>query len=197
MDDASRVIDPAPEPLRGRRRPSSRLRLAIAGVAMAVAVSSAGMSVWWVGFAQPDSFETADAVVVHAGQRHRLQRGLELVDQGVAPLLVLLHGLEVYEDADRLCRPQGGYDVICPTPERGRTIGEAAEINRLADELGWESAVVVTSDYHLRRARYIDRKCTDIEIHADVARRHNPRPRRRSIVQEVVSMTLAFVEPCG
>jgi hypothetical protein len=152
---------------------------------------------WWVISAQSDQFTEADAVVVHAGQRHRLRHALDLMDEGVAPLLVLLFAEDGYgDDAEELCGGGEGYQVLCAEPERRDTVGEAIEIGRLADELNWESAVVVTSGYHLRRALYLDRSCTDITIYGEAVRFSMRPTTLRSTVQEMVAMPMAVAEAC-
>ncbi|MGI8666102.1 MAG: YdcF family protein [Jatrophihabitans sp.] len=58
------------------------------------------------------------------------------------------------------CRNQNpGYQVICFQPEPSTTQGEAREIGRLARERGWTSIMVVTSKYHISRARLILGRC--------------------------------------
>ena len=70
----------------------------------------------------------ADAVVVLAGSKHeRLDRGLELVRQDVAPVLVISDGFDPRQPrANRLCREGGdGFSVTCFTPDPDSTRGEA------------------------------------------------------------------------
>jgi len=51
------------------------------------------------------------------------------------------------------------YQVICFRPDPATTRGEAEEIGRLAREHGWHSVLVVTSKYHVSRARLIVGRC--------------------------------------
>jgi uncharacterized SAM-binding protein YcdF (DUF218 family) len=58
------------------------------------------------------------------------------------------------------CRNQNpGYQVICFQPNPRTTQGEAREIARLARAHHWKSIIVVTSTYHISRARMIIQRC--------------------------------------
>lgn len=58
------------------------------------------------------------------------------------------------------CRNQDpAFQVICFSPEPATTQGEAEEIGRLARQHGWKSVIVVTSKYHISRARLIVERC--------------------------------------
>ncbi len=133
-----------------------RLPLLVLGLTSFVAV--AGASVFLFILYDDDEVTMADAVVVLAGSRFRLPVGLRLVDRGVAPVLVISDGLDPRSpSANRLCREQAL--VLCPKPEPYSTRGEARLVARLARERGWESIVVVTSRFHLLRARVLFERC--------------------------------------
>lgn len=51
------------------------------------------------------------------------------------------------------------YQVVCFRPDPATTRGEAEELGRLARERGWHSVLVVTSKYHVSRARLIVSRC--------------------------------------
>ncbi|MGI9113085.1 MAG: YdcF family protein [Gaiellaceae bacterium] len=105
-----------------------------------------------------DAVTTADAVVVLAGSKFRLPVGLELVERAVAPVLVISDGLDRRSPrANRLCRERAL--VLCPKPDPYSTRGEAQLIARLATERGWNSIVVVSSRFHLFRARILIQRC--------------------------------------
>jgi uncharacterized SAM-binding protein YcdF (DUF218 family) len=58
------------------------------------------------------------------------------------------------------CRNQNPqYQVICFRPSPATTRGEAEEIGRLAAQHHWKSILVVTSKYHVSRARMIVQRC--------------------------------------
>jgi len=105
-----------------------------------------------------DEVTTADAVVVLAGSRFRLPVGLELVARGVAPVLVISDGLDPRSPAaNRICNERA--QVLCPKPDPYSTRGEARLVARLARERGWDSIVVVSSRFHLFRARILFERC--------------------------------------
>jgi uncharacterized SAM-binding protein YcdF (DUF218 family) len=71
------------------------------------------------------------------------------VRAGVAPVFVVFNA-----DGSALDVP-GADEVIAVRPDPYNTRGEAAIAARLARERHWRSLVVVTSSYHVARARFI------------------------------------------
>ena len=111
----------------------------------------------------------ADAVVVLAGSKHeRLDRGLELVRDGVAPTLVISDGFDPRQPrANRLCSDGGdGFDVACFTPDPDSTRGEARAVGELARKRGWQRVLLVTSRFHVTRARMLFDRCLDADVDA-------------------------------
>ena len=102
-----------------------------------------------------------DALVVHAGGRgERLNSALALMDNGAAPVMVIMNGNDpLWPDAFALCNRSNPYIVLCPTPQPDNTVGEASTLGDLIDEQNWRTVVVVTSDYHLRRTMILDGRC--------------------------------------
>ena len=117
----------------------------------------------WVAQEPSVAAPQGDAVIVHAGHVDRVRHAVELMEDGAAPTLVVMLGRESPASAD-LCDRTAPYEVVCPSPPLRTTIGEARELARLADARDWSSVVAVTSDYHLRRATYLDAKCTGIDV---------------------------------
>lgn len=112
---------------------------------------------------------TADAVVVLAGSKHeRLDRGLELVRDGVARTLVISDGFDPRQpQANRLCREGGdGFGVACFTPDPDSTRGEARAVAELARKHGWRRVLLVTSRFHVTRARMLFDRCLDADVDA-------------------------------
>jgi uncharacterized SAM-binding protein YcdF (DUF218 family) len=109
-----------------------------------------------------------DAVVVLAGASgERLPAGLELMEQDIAPVLVLSStGSPGNVHSDRLCdhRLDAPYRLICFAPEVHTTRGEARSIARLAKDNGWDRVAVVTSRYHVARASIYLAQCTTKEV---------------------------------
>ena len=109
-----------------------------------------------------DRVAKADAVLALAGENQRLPIALELVERGVAPVLVISDGLDPrWTQANRLCRFGDPARIVCLRPEPYSTRGEARLAGRLARERGWDSLVVVTSRFHLFRARALFERCFD------------------------------------
>ena len=113
-------------------------------------------------FPPEDNPRHADAVVVLSGSHDRLPKGLELVRRGVAPVLVISDGAVAgWPVANRLCRGGASFRVICFHPSPYSTRGEARFVARLMRRRGWRRVVVVTSRYHVLRARMDFRRCVD------------------------------------
>ncbi len=112
-----------------------------------------------------DPVRKSDAVVVIAGGPLRLKKGIELAEQGIAPLLIVSDpsGKWAYnEEAPHLCDGHGRkrpFEVVCFDPSPESTQGEARFVRRIAVERHLRSIVVVTSYFHVTRARIEMRRC--------------------------------------
>jgi len=95
----------------------------------------------------------ADAIVVLGGRENRVPVGLRLYEESVAPVLLVFNATGAGDD-----------DHIYERPDPYTTRGEARAIARLAREHGWQSVVVVTSGYHVPRARLIVQRAFDGEV---------------------------------
>ena len=94
------------------------------------------------------------------GGEERLDTGLRLMRNGVAPVLLISDGeRQGWEEANALCKGGAAFQVVCFKPVPGRTQGEAREVARIAGERGWKDVVVVTSDYHAVRAGWLFGRC--------------------------------------
>jgi uncharacterized SAM-binding protein YcdF (DUF218 family) len=107
--------------------------------------------------------ERADAVFVLAGGRSRLPVAQGLIATGAARTLVVSEaGAGDDPGRRRLCagpRPKR-YTLVCARAEPYSTRGEARLLARLVQERKWSSVIVVSSHYHLFRARLLLRRCT-------------------------------------
>jgi uncharacterized SAM-binding protein YcdF (DUF218 family) len=135
-------------------------------VVLLVAAWAAGVA-RFVLWPVQDEPRRADAVVVLAGDHLRLGKALELMTRRVAPTLVISDGLaRGWRQANRLCR--GGADarfrVLCFRPDPYSTRGEARAVARMAAARGWRSVLVVTSTYHVTRARLLFDRCTGARV---------------------------------
>jgi uncharacterized SAM-binding protein YcdF (DUF218 family) len=97
----------------------------------------------------------ADAVVVLSGTSQRLVVGERLVRQGYAPLLVVSRSTHPKPAERRAC--QDG--ALCFRADPFSTRGEARAIARLAAAHHWRLVDVVTSQFHIFRARIVIRRC--------------------------------------
>ncbi|MGD0167336.1 MAG: YdcF family protein [Gaiellaceae bacterium] len=114
-------------------------------------------------FPRQDHPSRASAIVVLGGDaRHRLPLGLRLAGAGVAPLLVVSDGARSdWAPARALCAhpDHHSFKVVCFRPEPYSTRGEAREMKRMAAARHWRSLLVVTSTYHVFRARLLFGRC--------------------------------------
>ena len=133
--------------------------------AILAALLAAWVVVSVVLFVRPreDDPARADAVIVLAGAHSRLDTGVALVRRGVAPLLVISDGNQPgWRRANRLCFGRSRLAVRCFDPDPFSTHGEAQTIARLVRRNGWRRIVVVTSTYHVTRARMLLRRCVPV-----------------------------------
>ena len=108
-----------------------------------------------------DTPRRSDVIVVLAGETDRRPaRGFELLDQGYAPRLILdvTADARVYqwtqpELAEKYIqgRPEKQAITLCAIHELS-TKGEASEAGRCLESIGGTRVLLVTSDYHTRRA---------------------------------------------
>ncbi len=113
------------------------------------------------GFLVVNNLQRADVIVVLAGETFRRpNRGLELLSQNYAPRMLLdvpavemIYGQNAVELAQRYVQqlPQSQSVTVCPVVGVS-TKAETHDVARCADRLGVHSILVVTSDYHTRRA---------------------------------------------
>jgi hypothetical protein len=116
----------------------------------------------------------ADAVVVLGPPdvNGRLDAARALLDQHVADTLVIsLNSPKQWRARDLCAQPPAGWDVSCFHADPATTRGEAEQVQRLARQHGWKSIIVVTSTYHVSRARMIFKRCFDGQL-SFVAARH-------------------------
>lgn len=98
----------------------------------------------------------ADAIVVLTGGRGRIDEGLVLLRRGRAKLLIL-SGVHQDSDLDSifLKRVNSVESSKIVLEKRSRsTFENALEVRRLMAENGFTSMVLITSGYHMKRARY-------------------------------------------
>jgi hypothetical protein len=108
-----------------------------------------------------DQPRKSDVIVVLAGETERRpQRGLELLDQGLARRLILdvpansrIYQWNQLELAQKYVQslPQAVAITVCPIHEQS-TKGEAQDVSPCLEPMRAHSVLLVTSDFHTRRA---------------------------------------------
>lgn len=154
----------------------NRRALLISGIGLAV-LFVAWLIVGYLVIVDPtvNHPEHADAVVVLGppDANGRVDTALDLINRGVTSNLVISVVSERQRQAKSLCmQPQDGFSVTCFQPHPATTRGEAEHVRDLARQHGWHSIIVVTSTYHVSRARWIFHRCIDGPLYLVAARRH-------------------------
>jgi uncharacterized SAM-binding protein YcdF (DUF218 family) len=130
-----------------------------------------GFAVWAFVLPSQDNPARASAIMVLSGDASRVQPGVELARRGVAPILVLSDGRRSKSQLAReLCAHPGGHSfrILCFRPKPLSTRGEAREAKLLAAQRGWRSLLVVTSTYHVYRARLLFERCLPPRVRLSV-----------------------------
>ncbi|MBI3573347.1 MAG: YdcF family protein [Candidatus Kerfeldbacteria bacterium] len=121
-----------------------------------------------------ESIQPADVIIVLGsgtkkngdhlpGQaRDRVLRGIQLIQSGSAPMMILSGGLDTQtklvesEQMLHYAEAQGADPGTIVTETRSRDTYENAKFSlAIMAQHGWQSALVVTSPYHTRRACYL------------------------------------------
>jgi uncharacterized SAM-binding protein YcdF (DUF218 family) len=129
-----------------------------------------------------DKPQKADVILVLAGETDRRPaRGLELLDQGYGTRLVLdvpaatIYRWSLPELAEKYAQslPKANAITVCPIYGLS-TSAEAQEASRCLEKVGGRNVLLVTSDYHTRRAVAIFRHEIP-RFNFSVAAAHDPR----------------------
>jgi uncharacterized SAM-binding protein YcdF (DUF218 family) len=136
---------------------------------------------WWI---VEDPASTADALIILSDDNlegSRARRAAELYFDHRAPVIVA---------SGRMLRPYAGIGELMQRDLTDRgvpvtaveifrqsavdTIDEAQSLKGLVVQKGWKHVIIVTSNYHTRRARYIYRKVFPPGIQVDIASAKDP-----------------------
>jgi uncharacterized SAM-binding protein YcdF (DUF218 family) len=129
-----------------------------------------------------DADGTADALIVLGDDNFyadRATRAAELFREGKAPIVVAsgrrlrpMAGIAELMEHDLVERGVPKDKIIRLAHDADSTREEAEALTKLAAQRKWHSVIVVTSNYHTRRARYIFHKVFPqaIEVHVASAR---------------------------
>ena len=106
-----------------------------------------------------------DAIAVLSGDlKHRLPTALALAREGVARILVVSDGeRSSFAPARELCEhpARQSFRVVCFRPSPFSTRGEARGLREMIARRGWHSLLVVTSTFHVYRARMLFERCLE------------------------------------
>jgi uncharacterized SAM-binding protein YcdF (DUF218 family) len=156
-----------------------RLALALVVLLPVLVVGGTAARVWWT--ARQDSRPVSDAIVVLGASQYdgrpssvfeaRLRHAADLFDQGVAPRVITLGGSQ---PGDRFTEAVAGEEFLVSEGvprKRVLAVGEGSDTlesleayERVAEERGWDSAVLVTDPWHSLRARTMAR---DLGVEAE------------------------------
>lgn len=131
----------------------------------------------------------ADAVVVLAGASQRLPVGVRLVQHGTAPLLVVSRSTDPGTYERRVCSGDVRVRVLCQRAQPYSTQGEARMIARLARARKWRVVDVVTSRFHVFRARFLVERCYHGELRVVAA----PNPSGVTLIKDLALESVKVV----
>jgi uncharacterized SAM-binding protein YcdF (DUF218 family) len=144
----------------GRRR---LIRWIVLGVTAAVILT------WLIGgyfvVVSPvtNRLEPADAIVVLGppDSDGRTDYAIELAERHYAPVVAISVESNLQQALKGACngRAPSGITAMCFQASPETTQGEARQIKAYAAEYGWKRIIVVTSSYHVSRARLIVQRC--------------------------------------
>ena len=166
------------------------------------------------GWVIEDPMDHADAIIVLSDDNFyadRATRAAELYRQGMAPIVVAsgrklrpYAGIAELMEHDLLERGVPKEKIIRVAHNADNTKDEAKVLAQLTLERRWHSVIVVTSNYHTRRARYIFQRVlpAGVAVHVAGARDAGFDPERwwearkslKEFVREVAGMIVALWE---
>jgi uncharacterized SAM-binding protein YcdF (DUF218 family) len=144
----------------------------------------------------------------------RATRAAEMIRHGVAPVVVASGrrlrpsaGVAELQEHDLIERGVPKDKIIRFAHDADSTLEEAVALARLCSERHFRSLIIVTSNYHARRARYIFAKVFTPGITVSVAGAHDgdfdpdhwweKRKSEELFVHEIMGMLVAFREGSG
>jgi uncharacterized SAM-binding protein YcdF (DUF218 family) len=125
---------------------------------------------WWLLLDRKDDPlppKGVDAIVVLAGSQKRLPVALDLIHRHVAGTLVISDtSIRVDPPRYRLCHgtKPPGYRLVCERAKPFSTRGEARMTAALVKRYHWRSVAVVSSRFHLFRAKILFGRCTSARL---------------------------------
>lgn len=97
--------------------------------------------------------EKVDVIIVLSGGMGRVEKALELYEAGYAPKLILSNGLvaDFYHKALEFLPSES----LLLEDKAVSTFDSAVYVKEIMEEHQFTSAIIVSSDYHMRRTKYI------------------------------------------
>lgn len=147
--------------------------ISLVAVLMAGGLAAFLTNRWFVNPQVTDVLVPADAIVVFPGGEkadERFERAIELMDEGLAPVLFVATDTKQTELERRVCEGTSfDFQTACrlsvPRNTHGNSIATAAE----ADLRNWNSIILVTSDDHITRSHMLLRRCYEGDIQTAIS----------------------------
>ena len=128
---------------------------------------------WFVHPHVTQNLVRADAIVVFPGgdkAEERFERAIELMDDGLAPMLFVATDTKQSELETKVCDGSSyDFETACRLSVPRNTHGNAVATGAEAGERGWDSVILVTSDHHITRSHMLLRRCYAGEIQTAVS----------------------------
>ena len=154
IDDGAMTQSVAHAPRRWLRRIGRTGLLICAGAALALLAGFAWF-IWRVPLQEVRLNRDADGIVALAGGASRIADAIELLASGRGQRL-LISGVNRATNSHEISRLNPQFEKwvrCCVDFDRSvNTLGNAIEIRRWAEDRGFRSLIVVTSNYHMPRA---------------------------------------------
>jgi uncharacterized SAM-binding protein YcdF (DUF218 family) len=157
--------------------------------AVLVVIAFVALDVWLFAIKHDQAAVRADAIVVLSGSKSRLPLGVRLMRDHDGRLLVVSRNdlpSRLEQDA---CAQRLPFRTLCVRADPFSTQGEARLIGRLAHARGWHTVDVVTSQFHVFRARLIIERC----YHGRLVMVGAPNPAGIDLVRSLVLEPLKLV----
>ncbi|SLL20031.1 DUF218 domain [Mycobacteroides abscessus subsp. abscessus] len=100
----------------------------------------------------------SEAIIILSGAKGRLEKGIELYKEGYGDYLILTNSDSFTEKEMRLLNNNVPKQKIIYEDKADSTYANATLTLHIMEDLNFNSAIVVTSDYHTSRSRYIFNK---------------------------------------
>ena len=139
-----------------------------------------GFIVFAVTLGSPAGDERTDAVVVITGGSGRIEHGVDVLAEGRAKRMLISGTDPVVTKPDLIRRLNGHARLVNCCVDLGSesvdTRSNAEEAKRWLDRRGFKSFRLITSDWHMRRARYEFRRVLggDYQVVPDAVRSQPP-----------------------